>query len=84
MHIDIPTYMLSGRREKSFLLFEYRKIEFQTTSEDRPLVAHFSANDPRTFLAAAKLVESKCDAIGKNKNTLQFCIATAVAILLLE
>jgi len=44
---------------------EYRKLEFQTTPADRPLVAHFSANDPRTFLAAAKLVESQCDAIGK-------------------
>lgn len=45
---------------------EYRKIEFQTTPEDRPLVAHFSANNPRTFLAAAKLVESQCDAIDLN------------------
>lgn len=45
---------------------EYRKQEFQTTSEDRPLVAHFSANDPSTLLKAAKLVQDKCDAIDLN------------------
>ena len=44
---------------------EYRAAEFQTTVHDRPLVAHFSANDPKTFLAAARHVESQCDAIGK-------------------
>ena len=44
---------------------EYRKTEFQTTPEDRPLVAHFSANDPKVFLQAALLVQDKCDAIGK-------------------
>ena len=43
---------------------EYRDEEFQTTPEDRPLVAHFSANDPQVFLAAAKHVEHRCDAIG--------------------
>lgn len=44
---------------------EYRKAEFQTTPEDRPLVAHFSANDPKVFLQAALLVQDQCDAIGK-------------------
>ncbi|KAJ1420580.1 hypothetical protein B484DRAFT_453060 [Ochromonadaceae sp. CCMP2298] len=44
----------------------YREEEFQTCTEDRPLVAHFSANDPRAFLAAAKLVQHQCDAIDLN------------------
>ncbi len=43
---------------------KYRAEEFQTVPEDRPLVAHFSANDPQTLLAAAKHVERHCDAIG--------------------
>jgi tRNA-dihydrouridine synthase 1 len=38
-------------------------VEFQTTPEDRPLVAHFSANDPHELLAAALLVQDQCDAI---------------------
>ena len=45
---------------------EYRKEEFQTIPEDRPLVAHFSANNPSELLAAAKLVEDQCDAIDLN------------------
>ena len=45
---------------------EYRAQEFQTTPEDRPLVAHFSGNDPQQMLAAAKLVENECDAIDLN------------------
>lgn len=44
----------------------YRKDEFQTIPEDRPLVCHFSANDPEEFAKAAKLVEDKCDAIDLN------------------
>jgi len=44
----------------------YREQEFQTVPEDRPLVAHFSANDPDVFLAAAKHVEHTCDAIDLN------------------
>eukprot|EP01034_Spumella_vulgaris_P021403 gene21403-27433_t len=44
----------------------YREEEFQTTPEDRPIVAHFSANNPQTFLAAAKHVEGRCDAIDLN------------------
>lgn len=43
---------------------KYREEEFQTISDDRPLVAHFSANNPEVFLAAAKHVENSCDAIG--------------------
>jgi len=45
---------------------DYRAKEFQTTPFDRPLVAHFSANNPDTFLKAAKFVESQCDAIDLN------------------
>ena len=45
---------------------EYRQQEFQSTPEDRPLVAHFSANDPAHLLAAARLVEHSCDAIDLN------------------
>ncbi len=44
----------------------YRQEEFQTINEDRPLVCHFSSNDPKDFVAAAKLVEDKCDAIDLN------------------
>jgi hypothetical protein len=44
---------------------DYRREEFQVALEDRPLVAHFSANNPQTFLAAARFVASQCDAIGK-------------------
>lgn len=45
---------------------EYRNAEFQSTSEDRPVVAHFSANNPDVMLAAARFVEDKCDAIDLN------------------
>lgn len=51
--------------EKFAVDAEYRKVEFQTTPEDRPLVAHFSANNPEFFLQAVRHVESQCDAIGK-------------------
>eukprot|EP01038_Epipyxis_sp_PR26KG_P005647 gene5647-7798_t len=53
----------------------YRRDEFQTIAPnnsdnnsevDRPLVAHFCANNPNTFLKAAKYVESMCDAIDLN------------------
>lgn len=40
--------------------------EFQTIPQDRPLVAHFSANNPQHFAQAAKLVEPVCDAIDLN------------------
>ena len=45
---------------------KYRADEFQTTPEDRPLVAHFSANDPQQLLQSALLVQDKCDAIDLN------------------
>lgn len=44
----------------------YRKSEFQTIPEDRPLVCHFEANDPAHFAAAAKLCEHLCDAVDLN------------------
>ena len=44
----------------------YREEEFQTVPEDRPLVCHFSSNDPKDFVAAAKLVQDRCDAIDLN------------------
>jgi tRNA-dihydrouridine synthase 1 len=40
--------------------------EFQTIPQDRPLVCHFSANDPQDFARAAALVEPYCDAIDLN------------------
>lgn len=40
--------------------------EFQTIPQDRPLVCHFSANQPQDFAKAAKLVEKYCDAIDLN------------------
>jgi len=43
---------------------QYRAAEFQSTPADRPVVAHFSANDPEVFLRAAQWVERDCDAIG--------------------
>ena len=44
----------------------YRKEAFQTCAEDRPLVAHFCGNDPKTLLAAARLVEDSVDAVDLN------------------
>jgi tRNA-dihydrouridine synthase 1 len=44
----------------------YRLENFATCSEDRPLIAQFCADDPDTFLKAAKLIENECDAIDLN------------------
>ena len=52
--------------EKFAIDESYRNKEFQTTSSDRPLVAHFSANNPQTLLTAAKFIEDQCDAIDLN------------------
>jgi tRNA-dihydrouridine synthase len=34
--------------------------------EDRPLLVQFCANDPATLLAAARLVEHRCDGVDLN------------------
>jgi tRNA-dihydrouridine synthase 1 len=44
----------------------YRNDVFTTCAEDRPLVVQFCGNDPDTLLAAAKLVEDRCDAVDIN------------------
>ncbi|ORZ37465.1 dihydrouridine synthase-domain-containing protein [Catenaria anguillulae PL171] len=44
----------------------YRREQFTSSPQDRPLVVQFCANDPDTLLRAAKLVEDKCDAVDLN------------------
>ncbi|CAB3224613.1 unnamed protein product [Arctia plantaginis] len=45
---------------------KYRKDSMVTCKEDRPLIVQFCGNNPETMAAAAKLVESHCDAIDIN------------------
>lgn len=54
---------------------DYRTEQFQTHELDRPLVAHFSANNPAVLLAAVTHIEHRCDAIGKMLISLD-CIVT--------
>jgi tRNA-dihydrouridine synthase 1 len=42
---------------------EYRKSNFQTCPEDRPLIVQFCGNDPQMILRAARYVENDCDAV---------------------
>ena len=58
-----------------------RTYYFQTAQADRPLVAQFCGNDAQTILAAAKLVQDKCDAIDLNLGCPQ---ASRFALLLYE
>ncbi|KAJ3395720.1 tRNA-dihydrouridine(16/17) synthase [NAD(P)(+)]-like protein [Chytriomyces hyalinus] len=44
----------------------YRRTQFTTGPEDRPLIVQFCANDPETLLKAAKHVENDCDAVDIN------------------
>jgi tRNA-dihydrouridine synthase 1 len=45
---------------------KYRKLEFSTCPEDRPLVVQFCGNDPDVLLKAARFVENDCDAVDLN------------------
>ena len=44
----------------------YRTKKFQTCAEDRPLFVQFAGDDKANLLAAAKLVEDRCDAVDIN------------------
>ena len=44
----------------------YREEHFTTCAQDRPLLVQFCANEPDTLLAAAKLVEGRCDGVDIN------------------
>lgn len=44
----------------------YRKKNFSTVPEDRPLVVQFCANEPLFLLKAARYVEDRCDAVDIN------------------
>ncbi len=44
----------------------YRTKKFQTCAEDRPLFVQFAGDDKASLLAAAKLVEDRCDAVDIN------------------
>eukprot|EP01047_Picozoa_sp_COSAG01_P037845 COSAG01_NODE_3033_length_6694_cov_2.154056_4_plen_553_part_00 len=58
------TPMLDSR---SFARSEaYRVSAFSTVPADRPLIAQFCGDDPRTLLSAARLVQSQCDAVDLN------------------
>ncbi|XP_012272901.1 tRNA-dihydrouridine(16/17) synthase [NAD(P)(+)]-like isoform X2 [Orussus abietinus] len=45
---------------------KYRKEALASTMEDRPLIVQFCGNDPDTFVEAALLAQSHCDAIDIN------------------
>eukprot|EP00277_Geminigera_cryophila_P036931 CAMPEP_0173104188 /NCGR_PEP_ID=MMETSP1102-20130122/39017_1 /TAXON_ID=49646 /ORGANISM="Geminigera sp., Strain Caron Lab Isolate" /LENGTH=375 /DNA_ID=CAMNT_0013999507 /DNA_START=98 /DNA_END=1222 /DNA_ORIENTATION=- len=44
----------------------YRQDHFQSNALDRPLAVQFCANNPKTLLKAARLVEDHCDAVDLN------------------
>jgi tRNA-dihydrouridine synthase 1 len=44
----------------------YRHDNFDEHASDRPLVVQFCGDDPATLLAAARLVQHRCDAIDLN------------------
>ena len=44
----------------------YKKLNFSSCPEDRPLTVQFCGNDPDVLLSATKLVEDECDAVDIN------------------
>ncbi len=45
---------------------EFREDNFTTCEEDRPLIVQFAGHSPQTMLAAARMVEDRCDAVDIN------------------
>jgi tRNA-dihydrouridine synthase 1 len=45
---------------------EFRRVNFVTNEQDRPLIVQFNGDDPNTLLAAARFVEGQCDAVDVN------------------
>jgi len=44
----------------------YRKEQWNTNEQDRPVIVQLCGNDPEYMLKAGKLVEDKCDAVDVN------------------
>ena len=60
------TRVTPGRRRLFVENEAYREEHFTTCAGDRPLMVQFCANEPAILLAAAKLVEDRCDAVDIN------------------
>ncbi|UKJ87782.2 tRNA-dihydrouridine(20a/20b) synthase (NAD(P)(+)) [Theileria orientalis] len=44
----------------------YRKVHFHTSSDDKPLIAQFCGNDPKTFVLASSFIKDDVSAIDIN------------------